>query len=204
VAAEIAAFAAEIGPYGAINGLSQAVLRLTAPGIPDLYQGTDFWDLSLVDPDNRRPVDYAAREAALEAGETPARLLQQWHDGRVKQAIITRLLHLRAAHPALFTTGAYQPLRVEGERAEHVLAFARTHEDDAALVLVTRCPAGLALETMPLIHREQWGGTMIHVPRYFIGRHIKNVLGSEGGRACPAQLTVAEWLTELPVAVLEA
>ena len=108
--AEIAAFAARIAPAGAINGLSQALLRCTAPGVPDLYQGTEFWDFSLVDPDNRRPVDWAARRAALDAAVPAARLLEHWQDGRVKQAVIAGALALRAARPALFAEGDYLPV----------------------------------------------------------------------------------------------
>ncbi len=132
-------------------------------------------------------------------------MLRHWHDGRVKQSIITRLLHLRAAQPELFTLGAYQPLRIEGERADHVFAFNRAHEEGSVLVLVTRCPAGLALSKgQPLIEPEQWGETMIHVPRNFIGRSMKDVLASDSNRVCPARMLVSELLAELPVAVLEA
>ena len=94
------------------------MLRLTTPGIPDLYQGTEFWDFSLVDPDNRRPVDFDARETALTAGAAPAQLMPHWRDGRVKQALIHRVLGLRARAPQLFTLGTYLPLKVEGPQLE--------------------------------------------------------------------------------------
>ena len=139
VAAEIAAFATRLAPAGAVNSLSQTVLRLTAPGIPDLYQSTEFWDFSLVDPDNRRPVDFAAREAALDADGSPPELLAHWRDGRVKQAILHRVLLLRARLPGLFTAGAYVPIKAEGPAADHVVAFARVHDGGAVIVAASRC-----------------------------------------------------------------
>src|SRR5262252_7965121 len=86
---EIADFADRIGPAGAANGLTQTLLKLTAPGVPDIYQGTEYWDLSLVDPDNRRPVDFCARSKSLCAGSI-IELARQWRDGRIKQAVIAR------------------------------------------------------------------------------------------------------------------
>src|SRR5690606_29996551 len=88
---ELIAFVDTIAPAAALKGLSQCMLRLTCPGVPDLYQGTEFWDFSLTDPDNRRPVDYAARMQALSAHAAPAALLKHWRDGRVKQALIRQL-----------------------------------------------------------------------------------------------------------------
>ena len=204
VAAEIAALATRIAPYGAINGLSQAVLRLTVPGIPDLYQGTEWWDQSLVDPDNRRPVDYTARETALDAGAAPISLLATWDDGRLKQAIIHRALLFRARFPGLFTVGTYTPLKVEGAKADHILAFARVHEGKAALIVVTRCPARLPLKTgQPLIETAAWEATQIQLPRNLIGRHATCVLGSCAARNLSARISVADLLHNLPVALLE-
>ena len=204
VAAEIASLAAYIGPFGAINGLSQAVLRMTAPGIPDLYQGTEFWDLSLVDPDNRRPVDYDARRTALDANSPPGTLLAHWQDGLVKQAVVHRVLALRARSADLFSRGAYLPLRVDGAQAEHIFAFARVHEGRAAIVVATRCPAALPLASgQPLVQHGGWDATMVLVPRNFIGRHATDVLDSGTGRDLTARIAVADLLAKLPVAVLE-
>jgi (1->4)-alpha-D-glucan 1-alpha-D-glucosylmutase len=204
VAADIAAFVARIEIAGAVNGLSQAVLRMTSPGIPDLYQGTEFWDFSLVDPDNRRPVDFDARERALHADAAPATLLDGWKDGHVKLAVTSRLLRLRSRSPALFTDGAYIPLKVDGPKAEHIFAFARVHEDSAAVVAVTRCPAGLALAgDRPVVQGKVWHETLIHLPRSFIGRHAESVLDSDRCRELTARIPVTELLQALPVAVLE-
>jgi (1->4)-alpha-D-glucan 1-alpha-D-glucosylmutase len=164
---EIAEFAGRIAPAGAVNGLAQTVLRLTSPGVPDLYQGCEFWDFSLVDPDNRRPVDVAARAAALDAGLEPAMLLANWRDGRVKQAVIARVLALRGRTPALFAEGSYLPLKVEGPAAKHVIAFGRVHEGRAALVAVGRLLAG-PLGSSPVgltPPATTWTGTFLSLPR---------------------------------------
>src|SRR6202044_1485249 len=114
VLAEIIAFAEKLGAPGAANGLAQTLLRLTVPGVPDLYQGTEFWDQSLVDPDNRRPVDFAQRQATLQTGTSPAEALANWRSGAVKQAIIARALALRASLPELFAQGDYVKLEASG------------------------------------------------------------------------------------------
>jgi malto-oligosyltrehalose synthase len=136
--AELFAFVQEIAPAGAINGLAQTLLRLTAPGVPDLYQGTELWDFSLVDPDNRHPVDYVLRQHML-GYASPA----TWRDGAIKQALIVRALRLRAAMPDLFSDGSYEPVVVEGGLAGHVVAFLRRHGKDALLVVVPHLAYGL-------------------------------------------------------------
>ena len=100
-----------------VTGLARTVLKCTLPGVPDIYQGTEIWDLSLVDPDNRRPVDYAARAAALEDGADPAALLRSWRDGRIKQQVLARLLADRAAAPRLYAEGGYEPLAAQASAA---------------------------------------------------------------------------------------
>jgi maltooligosyltrehalose synthase len=139
---EAKAFVARIAPAGLRNSLAQTVLRLTLPGVPDLYQGTDFWDFSLVDPDNRRPVDFKARANALADGADLALLLKDWDDGRIKQALIARLLCFRRRHAALFAEGLYEPLVVSGEKADHLIAFCRRHSGEALIVVVPRLTAG--------------------------------------------------------------
>ena len=124
---EIAAFAHRIAPAGAANGLAQVLLKLTAPGVPDIYQGTEYWDLSLVDPDNRTAVDFAVRQKSQDAALSDG-LAAQWPDGRLKQFLIKRVLGLRKEMPALFSEGIYQPLETAGPMAAHVVAFARLPE----------------------------------------------------------------------------
>ncbi|MCW5736893.1 MAG: malto-oligosyltrehalose synthase [Enhydrobacter sp.] len=136
---EIFAFIQEIAPAGAVNGLAQTLLRLTAPGVPDLYQGTELWDFSLVDPDNRRPVDFALRQKMLGAEVTLAR----WRDGAIKQRLIVQALALRAALPDLFADGSYEPATIEGPLANHIVAFVRRHQSDAVLAVMPRLPRAL-------------------------------------------------------------
>lgn len=139
--ASFAAFAQRPALPGALNGLVQLTLKATMPGVPDFYQGSEFWDFSLVDPDNRRPVDYATRMRALEQ-PTPApdwhALAAAWPDGRIKLALTRVLLDLRAQYPHAFTDGEYRPLPVTGADAERVLAFARIGVHDTVVVIVGR------------------------------------------------------------------
>jgi len=150
---------------GALNSLVQSLLRMTVPGVPDLYQGNECWDLSLVDPDNRRAVDYAARRQALDDSLRPAELLGHWQDGRVKQALIAQVLEQRRAYPELFRHGRYQPLEVRGKHAERVLAFARIGEAQRAVVVVPRLASGLlGNATQPLIPAQNWDDTRVLLP----------------------------------------
>jgi (1->4)-alpha-D-glucan 1-alpha-D-glucosylmutase len=133
------AFAALLGPVAAVGGLAQVALKLGAPGVPDVYQGCELWDFSLVDPDNRRPVDYAARSAMLASfeacGDRPALLaemLEHWPDGRIKLYVTWCLLQLRRRRRTTFLDGPYRALEISGSHAAAVVAFAR---DDVAFVV---------------------------------------------------------------------
>ena len=130
---------------GALNSLSQITLKTAMPGVPDFYQGTEFWDFSLVDPDNRRPVDFAARKSALDSVEPPhwQSLAQNWTDGRIKLAWTRHLLKLRTDLADVFARGDYQPLEVIGPHRDHVIAFARQYGGDAAIVAVGKSLAPL-------------------------------------------------------------
>lgn len=132
--------ARRVALLGTLNSLSQLTLKATLPGVPDFYQGTEFWDLSLVDPDNRRPVDFAARHAALRSLDNPdwGRLIQMWPDGQLKVAWTRQLLKLRNELGDVCAQGSYQPLEVRGAHADHVIAFARRHGRAAAIVVVGR------------------------------------------------------------------
>lgn len=128
-AAEAAELVAELSPAGCAKGLVQTALRCTVPGVPDLFQGREFWDFSLVDPDNRRPVDYDRRIAALDAGN------RDWRSGAANQRLIADLLAARRDDPALFLDGSYEPLAVTGARARDAIAFRRRYEGRSLLVL---------------------------------------------------------------------
>lgn len=161
----IAEAAAYLMPAGALNSLAQCVLRNTTPGVPDLYQGNEFWDFTLVDPDNRRVPDYAAHEAALEHAPDWSELLRDWRSGRIKQALLADALGLRKRWPALFLQGDYLALEVRGAQANQVLAFVRSHAGQHLLVVVPRCVAGLLGDaTLPLVRPEDWGDTRLHLP----------------------------------------
>jgi (1->4)-alpha-D-glucan 1-alpha-D-glucosylmutase len=132
--------ARRVALLGALNSLSQITLKATIPGVPDFYQGTEFWDLSLVDPDNRRPVDFAERASVLTSIETPdwGSLSQNWSNGHLKLAWTRHLLKLRTELADVFAHGDCQPLQVSGPHRDHVIAFARHHGRDAAIIAVAK------------------------------------------------------------------
>jgi len=199
------AFEARIAQLGMLNSLAQTLLKLTAPGVPDLYQGTELWDLSLVDPDNRRPIDYGERRrlmAELETlKQTPAAiagLLDRWKDGLVKLALISRTLALRRAHPDLFTEGTYEALDVVGARENHLCAFARRGGSKSVVVAVPRLVA--AFDAQP-----GWGDTIVRLPPASAQRW-RNVLTdavvSTAGRDGSATLGAAHMFALFPLALL--
>jgi (1->4)-alpha-D-glucan 1-alpha-D-glucosylmutase len=183
---------------GMLNGLSRTILKLTLPGVPDIYQGTEFWDFSLVDPDNRRPVDYAARIKALEKTDPLETLVANWPDGRVKQRIVATLLHDRAKAADLYGAGDYRPLPVQGRQASCLLAFVRQHGSDSLAVVVPRLWSRLAEKNLLPLDHAVWGDTTVALPE---GRWRNVVTGADvtiqgdGGRA-------GDLLTPLPFAVL--
>ncbi len=200
--ADLKGFVDHMAPVGALNGLVQALLRCTVPGVPDTYQGTEFWDLSLVDPDNRRPVDFQARQAALASGLSTADLAAQWRDGRIKQRVIARALALRKAAPDLFSQGDYEPLEVTGPRAQHVLAFAR-RQGEHRLITATalHCAAPCAGQTRLTPHPDWWADTRLHLPQGGTGWRDQlgdgAAAGVEGGA-----IAAAELFGTLPVGLL--
>jgi (1->4)-alpha-D-glucan 1-alpha-D-glucosylmutase len=186
-------FQKRIAFYGAINALSQVVLKAMSPGVPDFYQGTELWDLSLVDPDNRRPVDYEHRAALLRRVKAakPPTLLRAWHDGRVKLFTTWKMLELRVRHADLFRDGAYEPLDAD----RHVCAFVRRRGDDAVAVAVPRFVTRLTRPgKFPLA--DVWGNTALPLP----GRWRNAFTGEpvEGD-----SLALREVFAHFPVAVLE-
>ncbi|HEX8446388.1 MAG TPA: malto-oligosyltrehalose synthase [Sphingomonas sp.] len=162
---QLVTFVAHIASAAAVNGIAQSVLRATLPGVPDCYQGTEFWDLSLVDPDNRRPVDYGARIAALAYADYPHALVPHWRDGRLKQAALAAALRARRTHPALFADGTFEPVAATGARCDHVVAFLRRLGDLAWLVAVPRhVQPALADAPHPAIPADWWQDTALLLP----------------------------------------
>ena len=201
---ELSAFVARIGRAGALNSLQQTVLRLASPGIPDLYQGTELWDFSLVDPDNRRPVDFAKRESWL-AQTPPSEFLPNWRDGRVKLAVVQRVLALRAHLPELLSQSAYQPLEVRGAHASNVIAFARRHGNAWAVVIASRLAAGLLGENgdLPMIDPARWGDTAIAMPADLTDRALFDWLSPAAPKVDESGLLyLRDALGALPIAVL--
>ncbi|MGF6485356.1 malto-oligosyltrehalose synthase [Paraburkholderia sp. JPY419] len=203
---ELSAFVERIGRAGALNSLQQTVLRLASPGIPDLYQGTELWDFSLVDPDNRRPVDFAQREAWLPQAQTPpSEFLADWRDGRVKLAVIQRVLALRTHLPELLSQGTYLPLTVRGAHASNVIAFARRHGNAWAVVIASRLAAGLLGDDadLPLVEPAQWANTAVEMPPDLSARALFDWLSPAAPKVDDhGLLHLRDALAAMPVAVL--
>ena len=203
----------QIAHYGCLNSLAQTVVKIASPGVPDFYRGTELWDFSLVDPDNRRPVDYSCRIAALDAldvenGRNPeiARtLLEKWRDGRVKLWLIARLLNWRARN-SWFEKAAYVPIKSRGAHANHVLSFARTDGNRWTLCVVPRLCLRMTTERPAWPLGGIWQDTVLVLPENAPARW-RNVLT---GSACTArrhsdfELAVATALDSFPVAMLVA
>jgi len=181
----IADFVQRIAPAGALNGLAQCLLRMTVPGVPDLYQGAELWDLSLVDPDNRRPVDFRRRERAS-LGEPLAALAAHWTDGTIKQALVARVLGVRRRLSPLFEDGDYRPARLEGPLADAMIAFVRRSPQAWALVLAPRLSGRLPLMPGDLrLAIDGWQNTAIvldDIPREAVNNLDAAPVGISVGR----------------------
>ena len=227
---ELEDFVRRLAPLGTVNSLSQTMLKLTSPGVPDFYQGSELWDLSMVDPDNRRPVDFALRERRLADAVSRPVSLRDWQSGSAKQQLIHAVLQYRRDHALLFAQGAYVPLTTHGKLARHVIAFARLlpeqeggeHALEATLVICTRLAGhllsfeGRREEALPLVSAESWGDTRIAIPQVLSHagggmRRWRSVLTSGQGEleecAMPdgergGSIVVAEILGSLPVELL--
>jgi (1->4)-alpha-D-glucan 1-alpha-D-glucosylmutase len=215
------AFQRRISHYGLFNALSQTLLRITTPGVPDTYQGTEIWDLSLVDPDNRRPVDYARRHRMLRelqtsmeaAGDNRLALTQELlvnpEDGRIKLYITSMALNCRRTHRGLFSTGEYLPVQVVGAKSEHVFAFIRRQGDSQAIVAVPRLIARLLSEDHKApLGEAVWQDTRLLVLGIDPQRAWHNVLTGESVTFAmedgQPMLAVAGLMAHFPVALLVA
>lgn len=187
-------FQRRIAFYGAFNALGQVLLKIGAPGVPDFYQGTELWDFSFVDPDNRRPVDFKKRVRLLEditrretEGLLPfvSELLGRWEDGRIKLFITAKALECRRKQSTLFLEGDYVPLYASGRRKEHVCAFARRHERSWVVVVVPRLVTRLVTPGKFPLGPNAWGTGRLILPREAPGRW-QNVLTGETVRVTSA------------------
>jgi (1->4)-alpha-D-glucan 1-alpha-D-glucosylmutase len=203
--ADLLPFEARIARIGAVNGLAQTLLKLTVPGVPDTYQGSEAWDLSLVDPDNRRPVDFELRERWLAEALPPEGLLRDWRSGRIKQHVVARTLALRRQLPELFSQGDYLPLATQGTHAERVVAFLRRSPQATALVIVPRLIATLLPDGDDLLPPPAaWADTALELPDGWAAETVLTDALTGRRRTLPAagHVPVSELLDELPVALL--
>jgi (1->4)-alpha-D-glucan 1-alpha-D-glucosylmutase len=195
---------------GMHNALAQLLVKTCSPGVPDFYQGSELWDLSLVDPDNRRPIDFDLRRRLLSELQTQARgdlvrlagsLLDNWRDGRIKLYVTYQALNFRRQHAALFHSGEYLPLEVTGAAAEHVCAFARVHGQEAAVVVVPRLVLPLQTPGQPIWDAEAWSDTAVSLPPSF--SVWRNIFTGQEHRST-GELRVATLLESFPIALLAA
>jgi (1->4)-alpha-D-glucan 1-alpha-D-glucosylmutase len=189
---------AEIARLGAINSLAQTAIKLTAPGVPDFYQGTEIWDDSLVDPDNRRPIDYARRgEMLAQIDKVSANeLMQCWPDGRIKMRLTQRLLHLRRENAELFREGNYETISFGGAFADCAIGFVRRRRDRAIIVIVPRLSSRVGFP--PIGNR--WQDTQMVLPAGM--SNLRDVFGDHEVRIENSQLKLAVAMSQLPFAVL--
>ena len=214
--ADFLSFWRPVARFGLLNSLSQTLCKLTAPGVPDIYQGNELWDFSLVDPDNRRPVDYRRAGMLLAQLERDIEhlgleeLLGHLDDGRCKLLLTWRALQLRRAQPGLFSHGEYRRLRVHGSRAQHLCAFARRCEGRALVVIAPRLYRRLLDDPARLpLGSAVWEDTLIELPSHPASRRaLRNIIDgrwlqpvSEGNTT---GISVAQALARFPVALLYA
>jgi (1->4)-alpha-D-glucan 1-alpha-D-glucosylmutase len=207
---DVAQFVSSLEPQGRWNSLAQVVVHLTAPGVPDVYQGAELWFRALVDPDNRRPVDWDARERALDklhaalapGAEASAEHLAEWcarpEDDGLKLYLVSRLLHLRLDHAALFTKGSYTPLYAAGTHAQRVFAFARSHANETAIVIVPRLTCGLGGNPLG----DAWADTRLSLPTGEPAGTWACRLSGAAVIAPGSTIALSEALRHLPVAAL--
>jgi (1->4)-alpha-D-glucan 1-alpha-D-glucosylmutase len=212
---DLATQARTIAWFGALNSLSMTLVKLTSPGVPDIFQGNETLDLSLVDPDNRRPVDYDRRirmlaelrglaaHAGADAGETARTLLEAACDGRAKMWVVMRALDLRRRLPELFTRGDYVPAKIGGARERHALAYARRHGDCGFLVVAGRMFASLGKDagTAPL-GAAVWSDTWVETSALPAGAELTDCITGARLRASDGRLDLARGFGYFPGAIL--
>jgi (1->4)-alpha-D-glucan 1-alpha-D-glucosylmutase len=208
--ADFQKFHAPLAAAGMRNSLSQVLLKVCSPGMPDFYQGTELWDLSLVDPDNRRPVDFGERRRLLaelqaaaggDRSRLAADLVANWRDGRIKLYVTFQALNFRRQHEAMFQQGDYLPLTATGPAAEHLLSFARVHQGRAAIAVVPRLVLNLQSVGQTLWDRDAWRETELVLP--WASGQWRDAFTGQTTAGDGGKLPVGPLLAKLPVALLE-
>lgn len=218
--AELKSFQQRLSRFGLLNALSQTLCKLTAPGVPDIYQGNETWDFSLVDPDNRRPVDYVKRREMLASLESATMddcvdrdllhsLAGALHDGRCKMYVTWRCLQARREHEAVFRDGEYLPLRVSGKHAGNVCAFGRRHEGTLLVTIAPRLYLRLLGERDGLpLGPAVWEDTTVELPKEYSGNfRFRNLLDGQSFQTSTGHriaVKMADALSHFPVALLAA
>ncbi|NIS72202.1 MAG: malto-oligosyltrehalose synthase [Proteobacteria bacterium] len=206
---EFLPFQRKVSHYGIFNSLTQTLIKIASPGIPDFYQGTDLWDLNLVDPDNRRPVDFKRRAAVLREIQKQSKsdglklireLLHTKEDGRIKFFLIYKALRGRQENPEVFQKGTYIPLEVAGEFSDHIVAFAREYEKNWAVTIAPRHLTGLIHEGENPLGDKIWADTCIPLPES-APHGWKNVITDQTIDA-DDKLAIGDVLKRFPVALL--
>lgn len=189
--------AQRIAHLGMVNALAQLGLKITCPGVPDFYQGCELWNLSLVDPDNRRLIDWSwpQKFSVMVSDRTWRELMHGWRDGGIKLRLTQELLRFRREHLAVFQEGGYEPLFAQGRFAENLVAFERRHETGSVVVVVPRLTAALGCPPLGLV----WEDTVVNLP---LARGGWTDVLTQKSIASDVPAAVAELLVELPLAVL--
>ena len=192
--------AEEIARLGAINSLAQTLLKLTSPGVPDIYQGNEVWNYSLVDPDNRRPVDYKMRAEMLSclSSKTPEDLVQKWPDGRIKMFLTQRALHFRREHVDLFQRGSYLPLRATGSLADCCISFARQLDGAWTIVIVPRLSSRIGFPPVG----DRWKDTVVELPENLPAERGREIFTGHELSIQDRQIRLADVMSTLPFAMV--
>ena len=210
-------FQRKIAWYGALNALSQVLIKITAPGVPDFYQGCEIWDFTMVDPDNRRPVDFRRRIRMLEEirkaqSESQQQLLHgilsNWQDGRIKLYLTDRALDFRRANADVYKDGAYLPLHVHGEKLVNVCSFARHRDGHWCITVAPRLTTRLGAVGRPPLGVKVWRDTSLRLPasapevwqNTLTGERVKSEITSDGEMILP----LSQLMKRFPVALLSA
>ncbi|MGK5595334.1 MAG: malto-oligosyltrehalose synthase [Parachlamydiaceae bacterium] len=192
-------FATPLFDFGLLNSLAQALLKCSSPGAPDIYQGNEIWDFSLVDPDNRRPVDYLLRRQMLKDLPPLREMLQSPHDGRVKMFLIKKLLEFRKDNSLLFERGEYIPLNVKGPMARYVVAFMRKYENQSLIVITGRFFSHSMQNFNTQTPGDIWANTAVELTQYQENKTFYHLLFNETFTS----LDLSALFSHLPLAVLQ-